>query len=72
MKPIRFGIGVEGPNGHDIGLSGNDPCVHHWMIAGPDGQKSPARCRLCGAEREFWSATHYRSYNKMAANRDAD
>lgn len=37
-------------------------CIHHWLIAAPDSPTvrhaqgvpyAPARCRKCGAEREF-------------------
>lgn len=29
-------------------------CVHHWIIATPDGREQlPARCRRCGAERTY-------------------
>ena len=28
-------------------------CVHHWVIASPNGEMSAGRCKICGAEREF-------------------
>lgn len=28
-------------------------CVHHWVIAAPNGEMSLGRCKLCGLEKEF-------------------
>ena len=28
-------------------------CMHHWVIATPDGPVSKGTCRVCGEEREF-------------------
>jgi len=28
-------------------------CVHHWVIASPDGETSTGKCRVCGLEKEF-------------------
>ena len=28
-------------------------CVHWWRIREPNGPVSKARCKLCGAKREF-------------------
>jgi hypothetical protein len=30
-----------------------EQCVHHWIVAPPDGPTSGARCRRCGEERAF-------------------
>lgn len=32
-------------------------CVHHYLIDSPDGPTSAARCRRCGARREFQNWT---------------
>jgi hypothetical protein len=36
-------------------------CVHHWLIDSPTGEVSKAVCKLCGARREFDSATAQRT-----------
>ena len=28
-------------------------CVHHWVIADPDGPTSNGSCKKCGAAKEF-------------------
>ena len=28
-------------------------CVHHWVLAPPDGPTSKGACRSCGNERDF-------------------
>ncbi len=28
-------------------------CVHHWVLAPPDGPISKGECRRCGKERDF-------------------
>jgi hypothetical protein len=28
-------------------------CAHHWMIETPNGESSSARCKSCGATRNF-------------------
>lgn len=28
-------------------------CVHHWLIAPPEGPTSEGVCRKCGERREF-------------------
>jgi len=28
-------------------------CVHHWLLAAPDGNTIAGRCKLCGARRDF-------------------
>ncbi len=39
-----------------VAPSGLNPilaCRHHWLIEVPDGPTSDARCKLCGATRQF-------------------
>lgn len=31
----------------------NPKCRHHWLIDPPDGPTSDARCKRCGARRQF-------------------
>lgn len=31
----------------------NVTCVHHWIIEIPNGAKSDATCKKCGATRQF-------------------
>ena len=33
-------------------------CIHHWIIAAPNGPESPGTCRKCGASSSFpnWQA----------------
>jgi len=31
----------------------SDECAHHWMIETPNGETSQARCKRCGANRDF-------------------
>lgn len=31
-------------------------CIHRWLIAPPRGPVSKARCKHCGAKREFKNA----------------
>ncbi|HYM13970.1 MAG TPA: hypothetical protein VEZ14_00225 [Dehalococcoidia bacterium] len=28
-------------------------CIHHWVIASPNGAMSLGKCKVCGLEREF-------------------
>jgi hypothetical protein len=30
-----------------------DECAHHWMIDTPNGESSPAKCKVCGKTRDF-------------------
>lgn len=30
-----------------------EPCVHHWIISPPQGERSDGVCKLCGAQRTF-------------------
>ena len=40
-----------------------DGCVHHWIIATPEGATSHGQCKKCGLERDW--------YNAHAIERDA-
>ena len=31
----------------------NSECVHHWVIADPDGPTSNGSCKKCGSAKEF-------------------
>jgi hypothetical protein len=31
----------------------NQECVHHWVIADPDGPTSDGFCKKCGSSKEF-------------------
>ncbi|HXK34388.1 MAG TPA: hypothetical protein VNM91_10285 [Dehalococcoidia bacterium] len=37
----------------DRPLTEGPTCVHHWVIAAPNGEMSVGRCKLCGLEKEF-------------------
>lgn len=34
----------------------SDDCVHRWVLEVATGAGTPAKCRLCGAERRFTDA----------------
>jgi hypothetical protein len=34
-------------------MTSETECRHHWLIERPNGLASSARCKFCGAEREF-------------------
>lgn len=38
---------------HEPTLTEGPTCVHHWVIASPDGEMSVGRCKVCGVEKEF-------------------
>jgi len=45
-------------------------CVHHWLIAGPNGPTSPGVCNRCGAEKEFPNSTSSSSRGGWNSNSD--
>lgn len=45
------------------------PCVHHWLIAFPQGSISKGRCKFCGAEAEFLNSRNdYGPERRVAAH----
>ncbi len=34
-------------------LNQSSGCVHHWIIAAPDGRESMGSCKHCGIAKEF-------------------
>jgi hypothetical protein len=38
---------------HEAEVAEKPACVHHWVIASPDGAMSLGRCKRCGTEKEF-------------------
>ncbi len=40
-------------------------CIHHWLIAPPEGPTSPGRCLLYGATREFKNVMSW-PYGKLS------
>lgn len=32
-------------------------CVHHWLIAEPNGRTSPGVCKRCGAKKVFYNSS---------------
>lgn len=37
----------------DTGATEPQDCVHHWVIASPNGAMSVGTCKRCGFEKEF-------------------
>jgi hypothetical protein len=47
----------------DISAPSQDVCVHHWHLGAPTGEVTHARCKLCGALRDFNEHGRSGSYN---------
>ena len=45
-------------------------CSHWWRIEEPAGPVAPARCQICGAEREFETAAVKFSFWEDGASSD--
>ncbi len=43
-----------------------EACCHHWVIEPPNGEKSGAVCKLCGATRDFLNYVWNKSRNYRA------
>ncbi len=37
----------------DAKTTNTTTCVHHWVIASPNGETSRGVCKICGMERDF-------------------
>jgi len=52
---------------------GGSSCAHHWLIETPSGETSPARCKRCGAERQFKNGLQHKGlYNSAHRGRSVD
>ncbi len=47
----------------------NEPCIHHWIIEAPNGEKSAARCKKCGAETMFDNGADFYAPSKISRRR---
>ena len=44
-------------------------CVHHWLIAPPEGSESLGVCMRCGAKRRFANVTESARWERSDAPR---